>query len=149
MISLKLTRIAIGLALLSPIAACSSSPTESAMDPDPEAATVVAEVGRTFELRPGQTARIGTTGLVVGFRGVASDSRCPTDVTCVWAGDAALRIRLAMRGGDWTPFDLHTTLDPRTAAWGGFTLSVVGLSPDPQSGQQIQGDRYTVTLRVE
>jgi hypothetical protein len=147
--SVEWSRFAMALALLAPIAACSSSPSEPLMNPDPEAATVVAEVGSTFDLRPGQTARIGSSGLVVGFRGVAGDSRCPVDVTCVWAGDATLRIRLAMRGGDWSPFDLHTNLEPRTAAYTGFTVSVVGLSPDPRSDQKISSDRYTVTLRVE
>jgi len=142
-------RVAIAIALMVPVAACSSSPADPGLDPDPGAATVVAEVGSTFELRPGQTARVGSSGLVVGFRGVASDSRCPVDVTCVWAGDAALRIPMAMRGGDWTPFDLHTTLEPRSATYSGFTVTVVGLAPDPRSGQQISGDRYTVTLRVE
>ena len=143
------SHVALALALAGPFAACNSSPSDGGLDPDPEAATVVAEIGSSFELRPGQTARVGTSGLVVGFRGVATDSRCPVDVTCVWAGDAALRIRLAMRGGDWTPFDLHTTLEPRSAAYAGFTLSVVGLSPEPRSDQQIPGERYTVTLRVE
>lgn len=143
------SRVALVLALAGPFAACSSSPSDTGLDPDPEAATVAADVGSTFELKPGQTARVGTAGLVVGFRGVASDSRCAVDVTCVWAGDAALRIRLAMRGGDWTPFDLHTGLDPRSADYSGYTISVVGLSPEPHSGQRIDADSYTVTLRVE
>lgn len=129
------------------LAAC--SPSSDPADPDAGAVVVESEAGRTFELAPGETARITGLGILVAFRGVASDSRCPTDVTCVWAGDAALRIRATMGRAEWTPFDLHTNLDPRSATIGGHTITVVGLTPEPVSGRTIASERYRVTLRVD
>jgi len=129
-------------------AACSESSRDIA-DPDSAAVVVDARLGQTFDLQPGQTARVGDSGLLIGFRAVYQDSRCATDVVCVWAGDAALRIRAAMGRSEWTPIDLHTSVDPRSARFGDYTISVVALSPEPRSQRTIPGDSYKVTLRVE
>jgi hypothetical protein len=137
----------LALAAFAPIA-CSSPSTDPA-EPEAGAVLVDAQAGRSFELRAGETARIVGLGIQVFFRGVASDSRCPSDATCVWAGDAALRVRAAVGRTDWTPFDLHTNLDPRSARIGGHTITVVGLSPTPATGRTIPNERYTVTLRVD
>jgi hypothetical protein len=87
--------------------------------------------------------------LIVGFRGVAQDSRCPVDVTCVWAGDAELRVPVTIEKMAWTSLVLHTTMEPRSAKFRDYTITVVGLKPEPRAGQSIPRDGYTVTLRVE
>lgn len=137
----------LALAIVLPVGACSRSGDPA--DPDGGAVVVEAAAGRTFELGPNETARITGLGILVAFRGVAQDSRCPTDVTCVWEGDASLRIRASSANTDWTPFDLHTSLDPRSARIDGHTITVVGLTPSPVSDRPIANDRYRVTLRVE
>lgn len=134
-------------ATLLPVAC--SSPSSDPAEPDPSAIVVDAQAGRSFELRAGQGARIAGLGIQVFFRGVASDSRCPSDATCVWEGDAALRIRATAGRADWTSFDLHTSLDPQSARIGEHTLTVVGLTPSPATGRTIPNERYTVTLRVD
>ena len=133
--------------ILAALAACSSS--EDDLSLEPEAANVSADTGQTFELKAGQTARVGNAGLVIGFRGVASDSRCPVDVTCVWQGDAELRMQASMARRAWTPLTLHTGVEPRSAQFQNYTITVVSLTPEPREGQRIPSDRYTVTLRVE
>jgi hypothetical protein len=135
--------------LVAAVAAACSSPGSDPADPDAGAIVVETEAGRTFELAPGETARIAGLGILVAFRGVASDSRCPSDVTCVWAGDAALRIRATEGRAEWMPFDLHTNEDPRSATIGGHTITVVGLTPEPVSDRTIANERYRVTLRVD
>src|SRR5262245_9512859 len=82
---------------------------------DPASGSIVdASVGQEFQLEAGSTASL-PGGLLVGFRGVTSDSRCPTDVVCVWAGDASARIQATVGRMAWTAFDLHTTLNPKSA----------------------------------
>ncbi len=137
--------LAIGAGLLT---ACKSS-SEEPLSTEPEQAAVTTDVGRTFELRPGQTARVGNSGLLVGFRGVGQDSRCPVNVNCVWSGDAALLVPVTIGRMAWTSLDLHTHVDPRSARFRDYTITVVGLQPDPRAGESIPGDRYVVTLRVE
>lgn len=113
------------------------------------AATVEARQGETFRLRPGETARIAGAGLLVGFRAVTQDSRCPADVVCVWEGDASARIRASADGRSYTPFDLHTTLDPKTAEFAGRTITLVSVEPYPTSDARIDPARYVITLRID
>jgi hypothetical protein len=132
--------------------ACTSatpSDTSDTLNQDPEAAAVSADRGDTFALKAGQVARVGNAGVLVGFRGVAADSRCPSDVTCVWQGDAELRIHATIGRLAWTPFALHTALEPRSARFEGYTITIVNLEPVPKEGQQIPGANYVVTIRIE
>ncbi|MGH7467527.1 MAG: hypothetical protein ACRENP_06025 [Longimicrobiales bacterium] len=141
-------RLHVLIPLMAAVAACSSA-TEAPLSMDPDDAVVASEVGQTFELRVGQTARVGSGGLLIGFRGVEGDSRCPVDVTCVWAGDAKLRVPVTIGRMAWTSLELHTNLDPRSARFRDHTITVVGLRPDPRSNRPIPNDTYIVTLRVE
>ena len=134
------------------LAACRSgtpSDTTEELSQDPDAAAVAVDRGATFELKAGQVARVGTAGVLIGFRGVAADSRCPSDVTCVWQGDAELRVHATVGRRAWTPFALHTTLDPRAATFEGYTITIVALAPTPLEGRQIPAGDYIATLRVE
>lgn len=128
--------------------ACASDPSEP-FNPDPAQAIVTGDVGQTFELRVGQFAHIGDSQLQIGFQGVTQDSRCPVDVTCVWAGDAALRVHATIAKMAWTPFTLHTNLEPRSTKFRDYTITVVGLKPDPRSDEEISTRNYVVTLRVD
>jgi hypothetical protein len=130
------------------VAGCSSATTEP-LSSNPSEAVVAAERGQTFELRPGQTARVGDGGLLVGFRGVGTDSRCPTDVQCVWSGDAALNIAVTIGRMAWTSLQLHTDVEPRSATFRDYTITVVSLRPAPHSESRIRPQDYVVTLRVE
>jgi hypothetical protein len=141
-------RLHVLMTLVAALAACSSS-TEAPLSTDPEDAVVAGQIGQTFELRAGQTARVGTGGLLIGFRGVAQDSRCPVDVTCVWAGDAQVHVPVTIGRMAWTSLELHTNLEPRSGRFRDYTVTVVGLKPEPREGQRIPNENYVITLRVE
>src|SRR5262245_64416546 len=55
---------------------------------DGSAATLNAPI----QLAPGQSAVFDGEDLEVKLVAVDSDSRCPSDVTCVWAGEVIARI---------------------------------------------------------
>ena len=59
---------------------------------------IVAEPGVAFSLPVGKTATINGNGTSITFRQVREDSRCPTDVTCVWAGDAKIDVTISRNG---------------------------------------------------
>jgi hypothetical protein len=139
-------KLAISAVIALAVAACASS--ETVLSSDPSEAAVTSAVGQTFELRPGQTARVGGE-LLVGFRGVASDSRCAVDVQCVWAGDAEVRIQATATRADWTSLALHTGVEPRTGTFRNWRITVVDLKPAPRSTTRIDPGNYVVTLRVE
>ncbi len=92
---------------------------------------------------------MGSTGLIVGFRGIMADSRCAVDVVCVWEGDAEASVPVAMQGGESASLVLHTAVDPDHAAFHGFTITLLAVTPENHAGQRIEPDRYTIRLRVD
>ena len=64
----------------------------------PVKTAVVAAPGQTFELPLGQTATVKGTGIRLTFKDVRTDSRCPVDVQCVWAGEAKIGIVISRDG---------------------------------------------------
>lgn len=111
--------------------------------------TVEAELARDFTLGPGQAASIEGTGIAILFRSVSADSRCPVDVQCIWAGDAAVVLTISS-GSPREERDttLHTTLDPKAVLLGSYEVRLMGVAPAPRSGSPIAPASYRVTLRV-
>lgn len=107
------------------------------------------EVGEAFRLSPGQRVGVGEDGLVVGFRGVRQDSRCPVDVDCVWSGDAAVALTVAVGRAARRTVTLHTDEEPGATRVGELVLRLVDLAPDPISTARIDPGAYVVTLVVE
>jgi hypothetical protein len=100
-----------------------------------------------IELRIGELVQRPDFGESIEFLSVPADSRCPSDVTCVWAGDAAIRLRIGHSGisGDTT---LHTTTSPRATTIGGVRIEVVALRPTPVANRPVDPKAYRVTLRL-
>ena len=99
--------------------------------------TPVAD-GGTVALLPGASASL-PDGLLRYVR-LASDSRCPANVQCVWAGDAALAMRWTPASGAAQDFELHTTLDPKSFDAGGRSITLQSLE---------RGDAPKATLQVD
>ena len=142
--------VATALALTAMLPACASDPLR--LDSEPEALTAAAEVqataGSTFRLRPGQTAAVGGGQILVAFRGVKSDSRCPAGVNCVWAGDAEVILGVATEGGSWSWTSLHTGVEPRGFAAHGYRIRLVDVEPGATANSPISSDRYRALLEV-
>jgi hypothetical protein len=116
------------------------------------AAAQSARVGREFKIKVGRTLTLIGETLRLRFVRVASDSRCPTGVECVWAGNAEVLIEISAGGarGKRT-LSLNTNAGQERAAEGTYrryTVKLVGLSPYPQSGRKIRPSEYTATLLV-
>jgi hypothetical protein len=97
------------------------------------------------ELGVGQSVEYG--GIAVRFDAVTGDSRCPSGVQCVWAGDAGIQLTL-VAGGESEVVELHTTLDPRDASFGGFAIGFRDLRPYPAEGVPGDPDGYVATLTL-
>lgn len=85
---------------------------------------------------------------------VPSDSRCPTGVACVWAGDAIAA--LAVHPGCYTAgckapsavLTLHTNLEPRAGEGLGYHVQLLALHPEPVYGTAVDSSRYVAWVRV-
>ena len=103
-----------------------------------------ATLDMPIQLAPGQSAVYDAENLEVKFVGIDSDSRCPSDVACVWAGEVIVRLtvrkdrrtkELSIKGNENLPVD-------------GFVVSVLEVLPPPKSTQRIAPADYRVTLKV-
>ena len=92
-----------------------------------------APVADTLRVELGKSAAAAGGGVVVMFAARLADSRCPANVTCVWTGDAAVRV-VARAGGTSVDRVLHTGLEPQSLTVDRYTVTVVGLLPYPGSG---------------
>lgn len=130
--------------LLAPLAALALIACNGTKPLDP---SVEVPLGESFSLQIGQTARVSNSDLRIRFERVAEDSRCPTDVQCVWAGNARVVLVVAL-GGDRQEVEMNTGVDPRTVEVDGHSLTLEDLRPLPSTGQSIPREGYTATLVV-
>lgn len=75
-----------------------------------------------------------------------NDSRCPSDVVCVWEGQAEVKIVVD------SPVQgtiVLNTFDHETDTLGAYAFQLVGVSPYPISTKTIALNEYEVTLKVE
>jgi hypothetical protein len=123
------------LALLGIVfARCAGTPTEVRLDQE-------------FELALGATVRIAGTSQTITFESVPEDSRCPADVTCVWAGNARVRLRVRAAAQD-SSVGLNTMVDPHAAVIGAIRVELKALSPETRTGAPIPSASYRARLVV-
>ena len=124
--------------------ACASSqlPTDPVVYSQSEAADSV-------KVRIGQTIVVG--GIRVRFSNVESDSRCASDVVCVWEGDGVANFVVEQNCEcDLPSFELklHTTLQPKSGSAHGFRVELLKLAPYPKTTSPIRKDSYEAWLRI-
>ena len=97
----------------------------------------------------GEQIQIATTVLGLILTTVPEDSRCPTDVTCVWAGNAVVEVGIRAGMGPTFLLRLNTTLEPRSAEWNDVRITLLELMPLPMSGGTILPADYSARIRLE
>ena len=115
-------------------------------EPRPRADNARPADDTTLVLALGATAQVAP-GLRVTFREVEQDSRCPTDVTCVTAGDVDVWLKVEADGLSFGPV-LHLNAEPRTAELGGYVVRLSGLQPLPRSTHPTERGAYIATITV-
>lgn len=123
--------------------------------PASNAATDNTNAGRTamggeLKIRYGSEAE--GEGLKVKFAAVPADSRCPIGVTCVWEGDAEVRLEVRAgegSGGDASTVTLHTSQRfGREARHAGRLFRLLALEPHPRADTKLDPADYVLTLSV-
>ena len=112
-------------------------------------ALAAAPLDARFTLAPGEMTTINGTALVVKFDRVVEDSRCPTGVACIQAGDGVIGITVTERGGPTESYQLHTAPNgTRSAVHGGVTITLEDLTPTPAGSRATPPQDYRATLRA-
>ena len=107
----------------------------------------VVEAGDTLTLQYGDSALLGRNGPSITFSAIEADSRCPVDVTCVWAGDAHVRLD-GNRGDGREPLELHTGIEPTEAEFGGYRIRLLDVAPARRQGDDARPADYSVRLAI-
>lgn len=85
-------------------------------------------------------------GPVLRFVSVEEDSRCPTGVQCVWAGNARVRID-ATFDGQTQRLGLNTTLEPKSGVAFDYSIELLDVMPAATTPSQPES-KYSVRLRA-
>lgn len=117
------------------------SPIITEPQPTPTPAPQIVSYG-TVNAKLGQTITFPDFSL--SPLSVESDSRCPSDVTCVWAGTLTVKANLVNGTGTTTKvFEIGKELQ-----YGNFTLTLVSSTPTPNSKQSIAPSDYQFVFSV-
>ena len=100
-----------------------------------------------FDLRIGESA-LTTDDIRIKFDTVRSDSRCPSDVNCVRAGEAVIAVSLSKEGEIPVGRELDTTPARSSTTFLNFTITLSQLQPYPRSDRQIRPEDYIATFVV-
>lgn len=103
------------------LAGCATAPGDAAGRPGDNGALAYGGLN--------QNIRVGR--LVVRPLRVTEDSRCPADVTCVWAGRVVLRARISGMAGEHTISSIAPLALP-----GGGVLELASVAPPRMSARR-------------
>jgi len=107
---------------------------------------VRGDLPATVVLEPGVAVSVAGTDLELRLIEIVSDSRCPRDLTCVWAGE--VQVRLSVSSGN-TPAQEHEVIAGNTVTVGAYLIGVDKVEPEPVDNQKISPRDYRATVRVE
>jgi hypothetical protein len=94
----------------------------------------------------GSTTR--AAGAVVTFQRVVSDSRCPLNAACAWAGDAAAEFAVSGRGLD-ARYELQLNdAAKRSVNHRGIVIEFQSLDPHPVSGEKADPAAYRARVDI-
>ena len=110
---------------------------------------IVAEPGVAFSLSVGKTAALKGNGTRITFKQVREDSRCPVDVTCIWAGDAKIDVTISRDGAPDDMRILSLTPPNNEILSGDLRIRFVGLMPVPRQSDANAQRAYVAKLVVD
>lgn len=107
-----------------------------------------ANLSVPFQLKVNQLAKIKSENIKIKFLNVTEDSRCPSDVQCVWAGQVTIVFQVYKNEQKVGNFSLSSLTKPEITV-GGYSIKLTNVISAPKSsGQPIEISDYVVTLVV-
>lgn len=104
-----------------------------------------------FKLKINQTSSLESGSIQVKFLNVTADSRCPSDVKCVWEGEVRILVNIIKGNQDLGDFNLITRSgdkDLSIQVFDGHSIKIVKVEPYPTSGKKIPLSDYVTTLVI-
>ena len=92
--------------------------------------------------------KFSRSGLTVRFVELVEDSRCPKGTTCVWAGNAKIKVEVKRNGARKEIIELNTGTDDKSARYDGLLIELIDLTPEPANNIRINRNGYVATIAV-
>lgn len=110
---------------------------------------IKARLDEEFALAIGQRASVAGEYLEIKFNEITGDSRCPSNVTCVWAGQVtcAVEVKKAGSSSQMTLTQSGLTSDYAKATYQDYELAF-NVTPYPEAGTSIDKSEYRLYLIV-
>ena len=110
---------------------------------------IKAQAKQTAVIQINQQKTLSKSKLTIKFSSLIEDSRCPTDVQCIQAGNARIKIDVKKSGGKaWETFEINTNSEPQAIKFAGYTINLTALNPAPASNIRINRNGYKATFTV-
>jgi len=103
---------------------------------------IIVNLGERFKLPVTQSALVPKNQILLTFKSVLSDSRCPNGVTCIWAGEATVLVNVKIGSIDYGDFKMSTMQIPSTINVGRYYVQFLGLYPYPTYNKPIDPNSY-------
>jgi hypothetical protein len=129
--------VAICLALVALVFACKGEGTVETM-----------QLGEAFRLKIAESGRLSADELMITFKAVTNDSRCPQGTQCVTAGEAevVLAVKVGEKSQDVT---VKVGTDQAKATVEPYAIRILALDPYPVANQTIKDADREIELRVD
>ena len=129
--------VAICLGLVALVFACKSEGTVKTM-----------QLGEAFRLKIAESGKLAADDLMITFKAVTSDSRCPQGTQCAVAGEADVVLTVKM-GEKSQDVSVKVGTDQAKATVEPYAIRILALDPYPVANQTIQDANREIELRVD
>ena len=110
------------------------------------AVCAAAQRETTASIRVGEQKTVAGR-LKIHFQEVIDDSRCPVGTTCVWAGNAKVKLTLSV-GRKGRDYELNSNLAPTSIDYNGYRVKFVSLTRKPTQPGRMTMVRPELVLSV-
>jgi outer membrane lipoprotein SlyB len=138
----------------SPLVTGPQTHTTTTNNPDGKDYTPAASqpaLDKPFDIKVDNTAEISSEGLKIKLTGI-EDSRCATDVQCIWAGN--VKVKLNISKDNKTPVDIEIVTEPgqtegAVQKFENYQITLNKVSPESKkSTETVKPSDYTISLTV-
>ena len=102
----------------------------------------------TLALKAGQERQLAGSRVFIAMVKVEEDSRCPSDVQCVWAGIGVVAIAMRAGSDSATTYRLNTIGGPQKITALGYEVTLDSLTPYPRMSRPFPKSDYVAYLTV-
>lgn len=112
---------------------------------------IAAKLNRKFSVGYDRSVRIPSDDLEIKFTDVVGDSRCPSEIDCVWQGQVEIVLHMTQGVRDLGNINLVRQAgreNSASATLDGYSIQLLEVKPYPKTSQPIDLSDYRAIVNV-